>query len=237
MIKTTKNIAIGLGILTLAFAFANKVEAKFLSIGSTGSEVVKLQTFLISNGFPIPLIESGVASKGYFGEQTLNAVNMYQESKKLLSTGGIDSETYANSLALGAVSGPYFYSDFLNINGIKENYSSDGANAWASTTCSYRVTATTTLVLASFSATQLASSTMVEIGVGASAFATTTSLGIATLPTGGGALVASTSSAFNRSLFPGDYVNVKVGMNGISGSLPKIAGVCKVVTRDISNPS
>ncbi len=77
-----------------------------LSIGSTGNEVVKLQTFLIENGFPIPLIESGSASKGYFGTQTSDAVKMYQESVGEYPTGSIDSEEVIPSLKLGAVTGP-----------------------------------------------------------------------------------------------------------------------------------
>ncbi len=51
-----------------------------LSVGSSGADVTSLQTWLISNGFDIPSINSGVSSKGYFGSQTKNALIKYQQS-------------------------------------------------------------------------------------------------------------------------------------------------------------
>jgi peptidoglycan hydrolase-like protein with peptidoglycan-binding domain len=50
-----------------------------LSVGSSGSDVSSLQTFLISNGFPISAIMAG-GSKGYFGAQTKFALTAYQRS-------------------------------------------------------------------------------------------------------------------------------------------------------------
>lgn len=131
---------------------------------------------------------------------------------------------------LGASPGPDIFSPYFSIDGVKNQYSSVGARPYSSTTCTYRVQATSTVQLASFSANQMASSTMVEIGVGATAFATTTSLGKATLQTGGGTLVSSTT---RQTVVPGDYINVKVGMNGSGDALPKINGTCKVILTEI----
>lgn len=44
-----------------------------LSIGSTGPQVVQLQSWLMSHGYPIPALSAG-AAYGYYGPQTSNAV-------------------------------------------------------------------------------------------------------------------------------------------------------------------
>jgi len=49
-----------------------------LKVGSSGSDVINLQTWLISKGFDIPAISSGISGKGYFGSQTKIAVAKYQ---------------------------------------------------------------------------------------------------------------------------------------------------------------
>jgi len=49
-----------------------------LSLGSTGADVVALQTWLIANGYHIPAIESGAQPKGYYGNQTADALTKYQ---------------------------------------------------------------------------------------------------------------------------------------------------------------
>lgn len=52
-----------------------------LSIGSTGDGVAKLQAFLLSkNPNAIPLIRSGAATYGYFGNQTAAAVSSFRAS-------------------------------------------------------------------------------------------------------------------------------------------------------------
>jgi hypothetical protein len=72
---------------------------------------------LIDNGYPIPLVESGVANKGYFGTQTRDAVMMYQESNETAPTGVIESGSYkAKSPVFGAVTGPDYYNT-LNLYG------------------------------------------------------------------------------------------------------------------------
>ncbi len=76
--------------LTVALVGAASANAAFntnLSVGSTGSDVAALQTWLISKGFSIPAISSGVAAPGYFGQQTKSAVIAYQASVSLPTTG------------------------------------------------------------------------------------------------------------------------------------------------------
>src|ERR1700759_5605429 len=58
-----------------------------LTVGSTGPDVVALQTWLIANGYSIPSITSGAAAKGYFGSQTQAAVQQYQAAHGIPNTG------------------------------------------------------------------------------------------------------------------------------------------------------
>ncbi len=67
---------------SVLFVFTNN-----LSMGNSGGDVIELQTYLIANGYDIPAISSGVVPKGYFGAQTKLAVQKYQTSQGLPSTG------------------------------------------------------------------------------------------------------------------------------------------------------
>ncbi|MES2314689.1 MAG: peptidoglycan-binding protein [Patescibacteria group bacterium] len=58
-----------------SYTFSNN-----LLVGSSGSDVTNLQTWLMSNGYDIPSISSGLANKGYFGSQTKLALIRYQQS-------------------------------------------------------------------------------------------------------------------------------------------------------------
>lgn len=73
-----------------------------LSLGSTGSDVVALQEFLISQGFPIVGIPTGTSPTGYFGNQTLVALEQYQKSVGLtpsnLSSLDTVTRAYINNL-------------------------------------------------------------------------------------------------------------------------------------------
>ncbi|MEK7213661.1 MAG: peptidoglycan-binding domain-containing protein [Patescibacteria group bacterium] len=76
--------------LTVALVGAASVNAAFdsnLTVGSTGVDVTALQTWLMSKGFDIPALSSGVATKGYFGSQTKAAVAAYQKTVNLPSFG------------------------------------------------------------------------------------------------------------------------------------------------------
>ena len=71
----------------LSFLFcvvrANAQDSTFsndLMIGSSGKDVVNLQTWLMSNGYDIPAISIHGGTKGYFGEQTRTALSTYQKS-------------------------------------------------------------------------------------------------------------------------------------------------------------
>ena len=84
---------LSLKVVAIAFAFALTVStaaAAFdtnLTVGSTGSDVSTLQSWLISKNFAIPSISSGAAKTGYFGAQTKSAVVAYQASVGLPNTG------------------------------------------------------------------------------------------------------------------------------------------------------
>jgi peptidoglycan hydrolase-like protein with peptidoglycan-binding domain len=58
-----------------------------LTVGSTGADVVALQTALMAAGHDIPAIASGAAAKGYFGSQTKAAVQAYQVAKGIVNPG------------------------------------------------------------------------------------------------------------------------------------------------------
>jgi hypothetical protein len=98
-----------LGVVAIAFAFAfvafaAKAEAAFLTdltVGSTGSDVSALQTWLVDNGYLS--LPAGVA-KGYFGQLTKNAVKSYQASAGLPSTGYVGPMTRGKLNAGGSVS-------------------------------------------------------------------------------------------------------------------------------------
>jgi peptidoglycan hydrolase-like protein with peptidoglycan-binding domain len=80
-------------IIVLAVAFGLSVSAhdmvyeNDLKVGSTGSGVKHLQSWLIENGFDIPAISKDKANAGYFGSQTRSAVAAYQLSVGLPNTG------------------------------------------------------------------------------------------------------------------------------------------------------
>ena len=58
-----------------------------MTIGSTGADVVALQTWLIANGYNIPDISSGRSPKGYFGQSTFSAVKLFQMEHGIPNTG------------------------------------------------------------------------------------------------------------------------------------------------------
>lgn len=86
-----KKVLIASGIALFAIAsIAGAQSYAFntnLTVGSTGSDVVALQTWLMANGYSIPSVASGAAAKGYFGAQTQKAVKAFQTAKGLPSTG------------------------------------------------------------------------------------------------------------------------------------------------------
>lgn len=77
------------GLLALAAAASAQSYAfnTDLYLGSQGSDVANLQTFLIANGFNIPSITSGATPKGYFGNQTQAALAAFQQSVGITSNG------------------------------------------------------------------------------------------------------------------------------------------------------
>lgn len=98
-----KNVLIASGIAIFAIAsIAGAQSYTFntnLTVGSTGADVVALQTWLMANGYSIPSVASGAAAKGYFGAQTQKAVKAYQTAKGIPSTG------FVGPLTRGALNG------------------------------------------------------------------------------------------------------------------------------------
>ncbi len=74
-----------------------------LQVGSEGTDVSTLQTWLVAKGFDIPSISSGKIKKGYFGVQTKAAVMKYQKSVSLPSTGFFGPLTRASVSKAGTV--------------------------------------------------------------------------------------------------------------------------------------
>ena len=105
-----KKILIATGIAALAFVTVAGAQgyqfSTNLTVGSTGADVVALQTWLISNGYSIPSVASGAAAKGYFGAQTKAAVVAYQTAVGLPSTGFVGPLTRAKLNAGGTATAP-----------------------------------------------------------------------------------------------------------------------------------
>ena len=136
---------------------------------------------------------------------------------------------------LGAVSGPDFFFDYFNLNGVK-TYATSKSLAQATTTvCSIRspIGATSTLAfgairfnIASTSATYL------EIAKATTAFATTTRIGSTYnfAASAQATIVASTtgSVAGDGTIFaPGEYLNIKTSWSVPAGVGSVPTGVCK----------
>lgn len=87
MKKIIVSSVVAFAVLLAGAATANAAFTRNLTVGSTGSDVAELQSWLISKGFSIPSISSGAAAPGYFGQQTKDAVVAYQASVGLPNTG------------------------------------------------------------------------------------------------------------------------------------------------------
>lgn len=94
-----KKLLIASGVAVLAFAMVAGAQgytfSSNLTVGSTGADVVALQTALMAAGHNIPAVASGAAAKGYFGSQTKTAVQAYQASKSIPTTGFVGPMTRA----------------------------------------------------------------------------------------------------------------------------------------------
>lgn len=102
-----KKVLIVTGVALMAFAAVAAAQgATFntnLTVGSTGADVVALQTWLMANGYSIPALSAGTA-KGYFGTQTKAAVMAYQAKVGVPNTGFVGPMTRAK--LNGGVSAP-----------------------------------------------------------------------------------------------------------------------------------
>lgn len=90
--KSSATVQVGGGTTTTSPCYQFTTN---LSLGSTGADVVALQTWLMGAGFDIPAISSGQTAKGYFGTQTAQALAKYQANVGLKVNGVLDAATRA----------------------------------------------------------------------------------------------------------------------------------------------
>lgn len=100
--KNIKKFVVSMVVIMTIIAIGGTSTASAYTLGQTGRDVADLQITLIEAGFDIPAISSGIASPGYFGDQTQKAYTEYVASK-------------GSGITLGAVTGPNVnYHMFLN---------------------------------------------------------------------------------------------------------------------------
>lgn len=226
-------------VLSVALLVTGVASAKTLSVGSTGVDVVNLQSFLIDNGYPIPLIQNGRASKGYFGSQTRDAVMMYQEANELQPTGSIDSSGYGR-VRLGSVSSPDIMSPYFSFGGVYQ-WGSSAASLiqGSSTVCALQAPAATSTLVGGGVQFTLASTTAVSLDLakGTTQYATSTKIG-STYTVGASAqatIVASTtgSVAGDGTIFaPSQWFVVRFNsLSASSGAGNAPTGNCHAVWR------
>jgi peptidoglycan hydrolase-like protein with peptidoglycan-binding domain len=101
-----KKVLIASGVAVLAFAMLAGAQGYTfntnLTVGSTGADVVALQTWLMAQGYNIPALSAGTA-KGYFGSQTKTAVVAYQAANGIPNTGFVGPLTRGAINARGGV--------------------------------------------------------------------------------------------------------------------------------------
>jgi peptidoglycan hydrolase-like protein with peptidoglycan-binding domain len=104
-----KKVLIASGVAVLAFAMMAGAQGYTfntnLTVGSTGADVVALQTWLMAQNYSIPALSAGTA-KGYFGSQTKAAVVAYQAANGIPNTGFVGPLTRAAINARGGVVPP-----------------------------------------------------------------------------------------------------------------------------------
>lgn len=141
------------------------------------------------------------------------------------------------SPVFGAVSGPDFYSDCFNFNGVRTCSNSKSVAQATTSVCSIRspISATSTLSLAAIRFNLASTSaTYLEMAKATTAFATTTRIGSVYSIAGSAqaTIVASStgSVAGDGTIFaPGEYFNVKTAWTVAAGVGSVPTGVCKAV--------
>jgi len=96
----------------------------YLKLGNNGTEVTKLQNFLINKGYSLP---SGVTS--YFGNETQSALSKYQKDNNIASTGtlGPITRNYINNnvtttpVTSTSTTTKYIFNNNLKLNSVSED--------------------------------------------------------------------------------------------------------------------
>lgn len=180
-----------------------------------------------------------VAGVSFFGKTTVNVpapvVNVsVPEQKTPVVNVGAPVVNVPKSQTLGAATGPDISSPYFSFGDVRHWAGKQSVASTGSTTCAIlSPAATSTLVGASSAFTRLASTTVVEIGLSSSAYATTTLISASgvSVTTGGGVVVAS-STAQTLIVPPNSYVTTKIGGGSTAGTVTP-TGTCIAVFREV----
>ena len=166
------------------------------------------------------------------GEQKAPIVNVQvPEQPAPIVNVNVPKQT-VTSPTLGAATGPELSSPYFTFGGVRQ-WARKTSMTTGSTTCSIQgPVATSSLVAASASFTNVASTTVMEIGLSSTAFATTTQIAVTTVTGGLQSQLVASSTSNTLIVPPNFYVNTKVGSGAIAGTT-NTAGTCIAVFREL----
>lgn len=152
--------------------------------------------------------------------------------------------TVVEKITVGSASSPSVVGGCMEVNGVTSCYDSQVPRAATSTAitnatfCSFKIQATSTLVVATLKGTNDGYANTFEIGMANDHLATTTRLGWLTVGSGlPFEMVASTSvratGLVEGILIPGDFVNFKVATGTMDSTFGITAGKCVVEMRNL----
>lgn len=208
-------------------------------IGSIATLALVIGLFAVATKPELPQVLSG--QQGPRGEQGIQGVKGDKGDKGDQGeqgprgfTGPQGPQGPAGAGNLGAATGPNLLFPFINLNGVTHLPYSAVFNRASTTLCSYKVTATSSLLYASATVTTASTTaTYYEWAKALGPAATTTSLGKFALGSGAqGTMIASStgnqSGVDSNVVFaPNTYLNLKVG--GAAGDTNVLVGTCKAM--------
>lgn len=173
-----------------------------------------------------------VGAQGQKGEQGIQGPRGEKGEKGDRGPVGPQGPAGKSAQTFGSVSNPDIASPYFSFGGVK-HWAYRQVMTTGSTTCAIQApVATSTLVGATASFTNIASTTVMEIGMDQFAFATTTSISKTTVTGGTQAQIVASSTASTLIVPPNYYINTKVGSGAIAGTT-NTAGVCIAVFREV----